>query len=77
MKLLDSKECHIAFGKYIKDIRERKGLSQYEVAETLGVSQPYLSYIERGERDVDLAVAFKLCDIVGTDIRDFINKFML
>ena len=76
MKLLDSKECHIAFGKYIKDIRERKGINQTEIAEKLGVSQPYLSYLERGERDVDLSLALNLCDAVGTDIRDFINKYL-
>lgn len=74
MKLLDSKECHIMFGKYIKEIRERKGINQREIAEKMGVSQVFISYIERGERDVDLAFAFRLCDAVGTDMRDFMNK---
>lgn len=74
MKLLDSKECHIKFGKYIREIRESKDIYQSEVAEKLGVSQVFISYIERGERDIDLALAFQLCDAVGTDMRDFINK---
>lgn len=74
MKLLDSKECHIMFGKYIKEIRESKGINQREIAEKMGVSQVFISYIERGERDVDLAFAFRLCDAVGTDMRDFMNK---
>lgn len=73
MKLLDDKECHTAFGKYIKDIRERNGLNQREIAEKMGVSQVLISYIERGERDVDLGFAFRLCNIVGADMEDFIK----
>ena len=76
MKTIDAKDCHVAFGKYIKMSRERKGLSQSEVANILGVSQPYYSRIESGLRDVDLAFAFKICDVIGVDIRDFANRYL-
>ena len=73
---IDVRDCHEAFGKYIKTARERKGLSQTEVAKSLDVSQPYFSRIEKGEREVDLAFAFKICDVIGVDIRDFANKYL-
>ena len=73
---IDVRDCHEAFGKYIKNARERKGLSQNEVAEMLDVSQPYYSRIEGGKRDVDLAFAFKICDVIGVDIRDFANRYL-
>lgn len=73
---IDIKDCHEAFGKYIKAARERKHLRQSEVARALDVSQSYYSRIESGKRDIDLAVAFKICDIIGVDIRDFANKYL-
>ena len=76
MEMINVKDCHEAFGKYIKNARTRRGISQSAVAEKLGLSQPYYSRIESGQRDVDLAVAFKICATVGVDIRDFVNKYL-
>lgn len=76
METIDVRDCHEAFGKYIKNARVRRGISQSEVAEKLGVSQPYYSRIESGQRDVDLAVAFNICTAVGVDIRDFVNRYL-
>ena len=73
---IDVRDCHAAFGKYIKAARERKGMSQAEVAKSLDVSQPYYSRIESGKREVDLAFAFKICDVIGVDIRDFANRYL-
>ena len=73
---IDVRDCHAAFGKYIKAARERKGMSQAEVARKLEVSQPYYSRIEAGKREVDLAFAFKICDVMGVDMRDFVNKYL-
>ena len=74
MTIIDTTECHILFGKYIKAAREHRKMSQQELADKLQVSQSYLSRIENGERDVDLAVAHAMCVALGYDLRDFINK---
>lgn len=37
-------------GATIKDIRKRKGLSQHALAASSGISQTYLSQIEKGDR---------------------------
>ena len=76
MRNIDILDCHIKFGEYIKSARERKKMSQYEVAPMVGISQPYLSYIERGERDIDFVLALKLCDAVDVDIREFIEDLL-
>lgn len=76
MRTIDERDCHNAFGRYIKIARKRKGMSQCEVAEILGISQAQYSRIEGGQRDVDLAVAFQICDVIGVDIRDFANKYL-
>lgn len=75
-KNLDTTECHKKFGIFIKEARNRKNLTQQEVAEVAKISQVYLSHIERGARDVDLVLSLKLCDILNADIKDFVEKFM-
>jgi transcriptional regulator with XRE-family HTH domain len=49
---------------------------QDELAQMVGVRQPYISMIERGERSVDLAFAIKLCDALGVSISDFIKQYV-
>lgn len=39
---------NMEFAKYMKSLREKKGLSALEVQVGCGVSQPYLSKIEKG-----------------------------
>ena len=76
MKSLKSKSYRSMFGKFIKEAREYKGLSQTEAAELVGITQSYLSYLEKGRREIDLVLAMRLCDVVGVDMRDFINRCM-
>lgn len=73
---VETDTCRIKFGQYIKDLRERKRMSQQEVAEKAGVSQSYVCRVEQGTRDAELALAYKLCEVVGGDLRDFTNKFL-
>lgn len=76
MRNIDVVDCHVKFGEFVKIARERQGMSQCAVAKMLGISQVYLSYIERGERAVDFAFALQLCEAVGLDIRVFINEYL-
>ena len=38
-------------GSVIRAVRHRRGLRQIDVAQTAGVSQAYVSYVERGHLD--------------------------
>lgn len=73
MRQIDSALCNEAFGKFIREGRERKGLFQADVADKLGISQGYYSHIERGTRTVDFVVALKICQFLGLDINDFVK----
>ena len=55
---------------YLKAERERRGLSQRDVATKLGISQNYYSMIENGERQkkIDIELAQKLADIFGVTL---------
>lgn len=53
------------FGAAIRRHRLARGLSQDRLAETAGLSQRYLSMLERGENSPTLNVIFRLCDALG------------
>lgn len=42
---------------YLKELRQKKGMTQEEAAFELGISQGFYSLIEKGERKTDLPVS--------------------
>ncbi len=76
MKIIENSECLKEFGNYIKEARQWRNVTQTEIAQQLGVSQAYYSFIENGEREVDLVLALKICQELRLDMRDFITKFL-
>ena len=76
MKIIDNSECLIGFGSFIKEGREKLDLYQSDIASLLGISQPYYSAIERGDRNVDLVLALKICSILNLDLNDYIRKYL-
>lgn len=64
------------FGDWIRRERERKELSQNEVAEELGLHQTYYGKIELAKREVDLTTAISICKVLGLDLSDFIKTHM-
>lgn len=76
MREINTKDCHVKFGNFIKDARNNQKLYQAEVAEQLGITQSYLSRIESGERDIDLALAMKLCKVLKLDFQEFVKEFI-
>jgi transcriptional regulator with XRE-family HTH domain len=52
-------------GEQLRAGREKKGWNQARAARHLGVSQPYLSLLERGERRAPERLARKAADIYG------------
>ena len=55
-------------GERLKPARIKAGLSQSEIAQKVGISQPVYSYIESGDRTPSLAVTKKLAIILGVSI---------
>ena len=56
------------FDERVKTAREAAGLSQYEVAAAIGVTQAAYSYIERDMRDPSLSIVVRLAKTLGVSI---------
>lgn len=55
-------------GNKIREAREKKGLTLVKVAELVGITAPYLSDIERGNRRGTYATIKKIADALGLPV---------
>lgn len=60
-------------GKLIKELREEKKLSQYDLADKMFVDRSLISKWENGRIAVDLKYIPGLCEILGVDIKEIIS----
>ena len=64
----------MGFGKQLRDLRTRAGLSRHELAELAGISASYPGLIESGRRtDVGVGFAEKLASVVGATLDHLIR----
>jgi transcriptional regulator with XRE-family HTH domain len=45
---------HLNFGKRIKELRSKRGMTQEALADAIGVDRSYMGFVERGERNPTL-----------------------
>ena len=57
----------------IADYRRKKGMTQIELADAVGVSQTYISYCECGVRQPEDTVLEKMAEILNTDASNLVN----
>ena len=57
------------YRKIIKQAREKAGLSQNQLSKQLGLTQTFLSEIERGRKNPSLEQFFRICEAL--DIKLF------
>jgi len=60
-------------GNKVKELRERMGLNQTQIASFLGVDQSYISKCEKGERQFNVDLLEKLCNLFGCSMNDMLN----
>jgi transcriptional regulator with XRE-family HTH domain len=48
-------------------LRKKKGVTQVELSKRLGKPQPFISYIERGERRLDVIEFYAITKALGAD----------
>jgi transcriptional regulator with XRE-family HTH domain len=58
----------------LRQVRLDSGLTQVEVAKTLGKHAPYISKIESGERRVDVLELEELCQCYGVSLCKFLKS---
>lgn len=59
----------------LRELREKLGVSQVELAERLGVTQQYISRVEAGQRRLDVLEFYRWCGGLGADSRDVFEEF--
>lgn len=63
-----------ALGKKIQKLRKRKGLTQEELAEKLGLSRVYMGYIEQGRESPSLKLLIRLAKKLGVKIEELFHR---
>ncbi|SDE80058.1 helix-turn-helix domain-containing protein [Pseudonocardia oroxyli] len=61
----DEAVLHARVGATIRALREKSGLSMRELARRAGVSQPFLSQIERGASAPSMITTYRLAEALG------------
>ena len=69
---MDREAFNAAFGNFIREGRENKGMLQSDVSLHLGVSIAYYSYLELGKRNIDLKMALDICSFLGLNMNEFV-----
>ncbi|QEL14046.1 helix-turn-helix domain-containing protein [Limnoglobus roseus] len=66
----------MSLGEAVKKLREAKGVSQQALADEIGVTQTFVSKLEKGDRArLGADVYLNLCDALGVDCNHF-RKFL-
>ena len=60
-----------AFREAIKEVRQKAGLTQKELADQMGKYQSYVSKYESGERRLDYVELTEVLDACGSSINSF------
>lgn len=62
-------------GRFLKSLREKKGLTLAEVAEAIGYGPSYVYYLEAGRfKSVSAEVLTKFADLFQVDIRELLSE---
>ena len=62
---------NVEIGKKLKELRLKRGMRQYEVAEKIGMSRSAISNIEKGHRSVTVKTLHNFCELYNINISFF------
>lgn len=57
----------------IRRLRRAKDLTQEQLAEAVGVSQPMIAQIERGSRTATMPIGKAIADVLGCNIEELLK----
>ena len=66
-------EERIKIGNRIKELRQKRGVSTYRLAEMTGLKQPNIARIESGRYSTGIDILAKIAASLGCDL-DFVEK---
>ena len=62
------------FGRRVRRLRERAGLSQERFAEECGLHRTYIGAVERGERNISLVNIERIARALGITIQELFKE---
>ena len=65
----------IDYGHFIRERRQKMGLTQEEVAKKLGISQVAYGRYELGTREPNLELIFKISDVLNFKPGEFFDNY--
>ena len=68
--LEDKEQIQSKLGTVLRKKREELGLQQTQMAQEIGISQAYYSYLERGERNPDFYLVWMICKVLGLSLNE-------
>jgi transcriptional regulator with XRE-family HTH domain len=71
---MSDRSWQLRLAAILKRRRERAGLSQHEVAESLGVAQSWVSNVENGVRRIDLIETSSLARALGSSLGEIVAE---
>ncbi|HLL60244.1 MAG TPA: helix-turn-helix transcriptional regulator [Candidatus Nitrosocosmicus sp.] len=72
MNVVADSKSQREFGNNVRAAREKKNLSQEQVADLVGISVSYYAGIERGEENPTFAVIRQLCKVLRVKSSDIL-----
>lgn len=70
---MDKKERLIKLGLMLKNIREKKGLSQSQLAYKIGKDQQSIQRLEKGNINPSYIYLIEICNGLEINLKDLIN----
>lgn len=67
----DPEEVKERVGRRVAELREEKGLTQADVAESIGTTVPNLQRIEYGTQNVTIETMTKIANAIGVKVAAF------
>ncbi len=58
----------------LKDVRESRNVSQKDVAQHIGVSQQFISRVERGTKDMSFSLATEIADYLNVSLDELAGR---
>ena len=74
MKIRDAIELSRQVVGLINEVKEQKNITNYRLAQLSGLSEAYLSYLFKGERQPTLASLFRITEALEINLADIITK---
>lgn len=66
-------DIKISVGKRVKELRNKLGISQEELADLAGLDRTYITSVECGKRNISIVNIEKLATALNVSVKDFFN----